>query len=666
MKKFEEKIDITYSMGIIRKLSEIVDNELTGNRSSASDAEHRAADFLALEMKKIGLRNVTKDECPVDRWQYEKGTLSFQDPDGHMCTVPLGGYATEADFSQETLQLIYVGKGTEKDYKGLEVSGRAVLIDIDQMNEWWINFPAYEAAIHGAAAVICCNTGGFGQTGDETLVSEDICGPCKLPVFSIGKKAAGLLKGLQEKSKEGISVCIDAKSVVERDKISYNLWGEIPGESDEAIIVINHYDAYYRTVFDDVQGVGWAMGVARALIDSGYKPYRTIRFVMHASEEWGLIDNKYDWAIGAFKQIHRIRPEWKKKGFAVVNMDGGYVCTGETKFNISCCKELYGFVQESILPYTEHAKYTFEADTALTTLTEDFSYELAGIPSFAAGTYDGCLADRTVLHSSWSGFQTGFDEELFCIIHSMFLKLILEFDRLAVRPVDFTMRIKEIADTMPERYAEGQEEFLKLAALAGDIHASIEDINDRLRSVRQTEALKEAAKDTNLALHEIFKYLMQNYVKFDWNDRMLVPHQRYVDNIMLLDRADRELIEGNRAGAISALEAVDHNYYASYFSRETCRYFVLQVTENTADTWGKGMVENGNQDLYDTLRLLEAEGGMMDTDVIRKNISDARKMQTSYLETALEKEREQLPELSGLMKQALACLSDFSTLLEEL
>ena len=69
MNKFEEKIDITYSMEIIRKLSGIVDNELTVNRSSASDAEHRAADFLAFEMKKIGLQNVTKDECPVDRWQ---------------------------------------------------------------------------------------------------------------------------------------------------------------------------------------------------------------------------------------------------------------------------------------------------------------------------------------------------------------------------------------------------------------------------------------------------------------------------------------------------------------------------------------------------------------------------------------------------------------------
>ena len=53
---------------------------------------------------------------------------------------------------------------------------------------------------------------------------------------------------------------------------------------------------------------------------------------------------------------------------------------------------------------------------------------------------------------------------------------------------------------------------------------------------------------------------------------------------------------------------------------------------------------------------------MMDTDVIRKNISDARKMQTSYLETAIKKEREQLPELSGLMKQAQICLSELGKL----
>lgn len=51
MKKFEEKIDITYSMGIIRELSEIVDNELTGNRSSASDAERSTGQQIFLPWK---------------------------------------------------------------------------------------------------------------------------------------------------------------------------------------------------------------------------------------------------------------------------------------------------------------------------------------------------------------------------------------------------------------------------------------------------------------------------------------------------------------------------------------------------------------------------------------------------------------------------------------
>ena len=77
------------------------------------------------------------------------------------------------------------------------------------------------------------------------------------------------------------------------------------------------------------------------------------------------------------------------------------------------------------------------------------------------------------------------------------------------------------------------------------------------------------------------------------------------------------------------------------------------------------MLENGNQDLYDTLRLLEAEEGLKNTDVIRKSISDAREMQMGYLKTTLEEEWKHLPEITELMKHAIACLSDFSSLLKE-
>lgn len=659
MKEFEAKIDIAYAKSIMAELSGFVDNPLVGNRSSASDAEHAAADYLIERMEKAGLQNVTKDACQVDQWKFERGTISFEDSKGNQCMSALGGYATRADFQKESFKLIYAGRGTEQDLAGLDVAGKIVLIDIDQMNDWWINFPAYEVSLNHAAALICCNNEGFGQIGEDTLVSEDICGPCEFPVFSVCKKTAGELQKLWERCPEGVEVCIDAKSTIETDKVSYNVWGEIPGETEEAIIVINHYDAYYRTVFDDVQGIGWALGIAKALIDSNYQPYRTIRFVAHASEEWGLINNKYDWAIGAFKQIHHIRPKWQSKGFTVVNLDGFYACAGETRFCIPCCKELYGFVSECIKPYTDNEKYTFEANLELTSSTEDFSYELAGIPSFVAGAYDGCQADRTVLHSSYSEFDAGFDDELFWTIHSMFGKIILDLDQLAVRPVDFTLRTREIVETLPDTAMGEKAEFARIVSMAEQLKADVGKINRSITLKDCSKEMKHVSEEVNLELHEVFKYLIQHYLRFDWNDKMLVPHQRYISNITALQNAKELLEKEEIEKAAEALGEVDYNYYAFHFSRKTFDYFVRQVTENTADTWGTGLVENGNQDLYDVIRLLMTSDAISQETMadIGKAIADAIECQTDFLRKTIQDERNNLLGAAEHMQKAKQKLS---------
>ena len=49
---------------------------------------------------------------------------------------------------------MYLGKGTEADYEGKDVTGKLVLVDINQRDEWWINYPVYQAHLKGAAAVI--------------------------------------------------------------------------------------------------------------------------------------------------------------------------------------------------------------------------------------------------------------------------------------------------------------------------------------------------------------------------------------------------------------------------------------------------------------------------------------------------------------------------------
>lgn len=39
--------------------------------------------------------------------------------------------------------LVYVGRGGAQDYAGRDVRGCLVLVDINQRDEWWINFPVY-------------------------------------------------------------------------------------------------------------------------------------------------------------------------------------------------------------------------------------------------------------------------------------------------------------------------------------------------------------------------------------------------------------------------------------------------------------------------------------------------------------------------------------------
>lgn len=64
---------------------------------------------------------------------------------------------------EESFDLVFLGKGTARDYEGKDVRGKLVVVEINQRNEWWINFPVYQACEKGAKALIAVQTGGYGQ-----------------------------------------------------------------------------------------------------------------------------------------------------------------------------------------------------------------------------------------------------------------------------------------------------------------------------------------------------------------------------------------------------------------------------------------------------------------------------------------------------------------------
>lgn len=47
--------------------------------------------------------------------------------------------------------------------------------------------------------------------------------------------------------------------------------------------------------------IGLVAGIAKTMIDSGFKPANDIVFVAHGAEEWGRFDTSTDWAIGSWK-----------------------------------------------------------------------------------------------------------------------------------------------------------------------------------------------------------------------------------------------------------------------------------------------------------------------------------------------------------------------------
>lgn len=80
----------------------------------------------------------------------------------------------------------------------------------------------------------------------------------------------------------------DAKSVVKEDMPAYNVWGTIPGKSDDMILLSGHYDSYFDGFQDDNCAIALMFGIARTLLEVGYQPEKTIVFCCMAAEEWEL------------------------------------------------------------------------------------------------------------------------------------------------------------------------------------------------------------------------------------------------------------------------------------------------------------------------------------------------------------------------------------------
>lgn len=85
-----------------------------------------------------------------------------------------------------------------------------------------------------------------------------------------------------------VQVRLDASSTVLKDQETYNIIGTIPGAEEGMILLSAHYDSYFSGFQDDNAAVAMMLGIARAVLRSGYKPERPLCSApwLRRSGEW--------------------------------------------------------------------------------------------------------------------------------------------------------------------------------------------------------------------------------------------------------------------------------------------------------------------------------------------------------------------------------------------
>ena len=664
------KVDVDYSYNLALKLEEIRSNEKLGYRTAGSEAELATGDMLKEEMERIGLQDVTKDAFTLDTWTFTKAQLCFEDGTGEEYVAELGGYQTNfVTDGAETFTVIDGGQGTEADLAGLDVTGKLVLVDINQRADWWINYPAYEAHLAGAAAVIAVQDGGYAEVSDDALNAQDVCGPADAPAFSMSRADAELLKAAMDENGEA-AVTLDADSRVEMDGTSYNVIGTIPGRDTESMVLMSaHYDSYFAGFQDDNAAIALMMGIAKGLIDSGYQPEKTLVFCAMAAEEWGVSNTRYDWSTGAYNQIFRVHPEWVGKVIADINFELPAMNEG-TADQIRTSYELKTFVDgfKSTVPQVDGVfPGGIEIIVPAQTWSDDFSLSIAGVPSSVTALRGGFA--QTHYHSQFDDRDT-YSREAFLFHHNMYGLLMMAYDHCAVSPLDFTARLNALRDTMDETVMTAEQTAALSAALdeaeaaastawakVSEANAAYQQALDAGDADKADELLAEA-REMNANVLAAFKLAEDSFVRLTWEDSSIFPHEHSQNNLLALEGAAEALKQGDSAAALDEyLYLVDNNWYAYDWSRETFEYFTDYVLNQSADRlmWGAGRVQ-GHEELFDVIRSLQEKYGDSSADYTAElaRLDQAIETQRTMLNEQVEHEVSALEALTAQLMQSAA------------
>ena len=589
--KYVDVIDMEYAYDLTYRLStnsQLHDN-VFGFRTSGSDAEHAAADYIVEEMKNIGLQNVEKIPVTVDKWQFNGASLTIDDTDIHITPVSYMVNGTEEDGLEA--EIVDCGTGFAEDYVGKDVEGKIALVGVDQYNEAWIDAYVYEADAHGASAIVTYDLDGYGRYSDDEHQIQDACVEDIMPIVCITKNEYNSISQQIKKGHTKATLKIDSK-MIQDGGTSYDVVGYIPGvHHDQQIIFAGHYDMYFTGFQDDCSAVATAMSMAKGLIDSGYIPQNDILVVAHGAEEWGATGSEFDWTRGAYELINSVHPEWAQKTLALFNFELSAYDTGDEAFSITCVPEYANLVKilwenEALKESVKEFKNGLNVETYdATTMEDGVSYRAAGVPYFlnttdtcsATGAQEGEYTWTELHYHTESDNAATYSEKFMKANIGVFGSIAITIDQNPAMYLDFERTCDNLENSIDANYAQEvgidievwNENLKAFRNKAKQLNKKAEDINARYANTPIDEIYNEG-KLYNQQILSLFKQVQDAFIGIQFSSDIVVKHEGYLENVKLLDGIiqalnQHDLYNEEETGALDLayqLNALcEYNYY---------------------------------------------------------------------------------------------------------
>jgi carboxypeptidase Q len=318
-----------------------------GGRLSGSPQMVKAEKWGVELMKESGADKAWLQECMVPHWVRggkdkaevtyngaSKGARNLLVIKKELDVLALGN--SEGTKNKNiTANVILVNSFDELEKKKDSVKGKIVFYNYKFNPTFVKTFQSYgdavqyrgagasRAAKYGAMAVIVRSMSHSADNNPHTGSLRYDTTLSKIPAMAIGLRDADWLNN-QVMSNKVMSMTIKSNAHFLPDTIGHNVIGELIGSEfpDEIITIGGHLDSWdpAEGAHDDGAGCVQTVELLRAFKAIGYKPKRTIRFVLFANEENGL--------RGGNKYAEEAKAKNEKHIFALESDAGGFTPRG--------------------------------------------------------------------------------------------------------------------------------------------------------------------------------------------------------------------------------------------------------------------------------------------------------------------------------------------------